>query len=115
MFAYYAYYRDNPHQLDLGLYLFSGARPAGVSPEIDRNLNQRFKSTVDRIAEYHRAASGTTITESNAAASAAIVHAIGLVIMSATKRLRLLSQDGDSLMHEYIETMVAERPVGQFT
>jgi AcrR family transcriptional regulator len=118
VFGYYAYYRDQPHQLDLGLYLFSGARPAGVTPEIDRDLNRRFKITVDRIAEFHRAAAGTTVAESNVAASAAIVHAIGLVIMAATKRLRLLRQDGDALMREYIETIVAEltqrarRPTG---
>jgi hypothetical protein len=63
-------------------------------------------------------AAGTSEAESNAATSAAIVHAIGLVIMGATKRLRLLRQDGDALMREYIESMVvnvsqrARRPTG---
>jgi len=107
LFAYYAYYRDNPHQLDLGLYLFAGAKPAGVTPEIDRDLNRRFKSIVDRIAAFHRDAWGTDVAASTAAASGAVVHAIGLVIMGATKRLRLLHQDGDALMSEYIETTFA--------
>lgn len=101
--AYYSYYRDRPHQLDLGLYLFSGARPAGVTPEIDRELNRRFKKSVDRIADLHHALGGSTVELSKAVASGAIVHAIGIVIMAATKRLRLLQQDGDALMRQYVE------------
>ena len=106
LFAYYAYYRDKPHQLDLGLYLFSGARPAGVTPDIDRDLNRRFKRGVDVIAELHRAAAGTSVEQSSAVASGAVVHAIGIVIMAATKRLRLLRQNGDDLMARYIEGIV---------
>lgn len=107
LFTYYAYYRERPHQLDLGLYLFSGAKPAGVTPEIDRDLNRRFKSIVERIAALHRGAWATSIEDSTAAASGAVVHAIGLVIMTATKRLRLLRQDGEALMRDYIETTFA--------
>jgi AcrR family transcriptional regulator len=107
LFSYYAYYRDFPHQLDLGLYLFSGARPAGVTPDIDRDLNLRFKEIVDRIAGYYDAAFRAGREASAAAASAAVVHAIGIVIMAATKRLRLLRQDGDTLMRDYIETTLA--------
>lgn len=107
LLAYYMYYRDRPHQLDLGLYLFSGAKPAGVTPEIDRDLNARFKAIVDRIAAYDRDAWGTNDEASTAAASGAVVHAIGLVIMAATKRLRLLRQDGEALMRDYIETTFA--------
>ena len=55
----------------------------------------RFKAIVDRIAAYHRDAWATNAEASTAAASGAVVHAIGLVIMAATKRLRLLRQDGD--------------------
>jgi AcrR family transcriptional regulator len=102
VFAYYAYYREKPHQLDLGLYLFSGARPAGVTPEIDRDLNRRFKRSVDAIAQLHRNAFGSTLEEGDAAASGAIVHAIGIVIMAATKRLQLLRQDGDAMMRAYV-------------
>jgi AcrR family transcriptional regulator len=107
IFGYYAYYRDHSHQLDLGLYLFSGARPAGVTPEIDRDLNRRFKRGVDRIAQLYREALGVSEAEANTAAAGAIVHAFGLVIMGATKRLRVLRQDGDSMMHEYIERVLA--------
>jgi len=105
LFTYYAYYRDNPHQLDLGLYLFSGARPAGVTPEIDRDLNLRFKAIVDRIAAYHADACRAGAEASAAAAAAGVVHAIGIVIMAATKRLRLLRQDGDALMRAYAESI----------
>jgi AcrR family transcriptional regulator len=117
LFAYYAYYRDNPHQLDLGLYLFAGARPAGVTPEIDRDLNRRFKVTVDRIAAVYRTVSGCSAADAEAAATAAIVHAIGLVIMGATKRLRLLRQDGDAQMRAYIDEVmrVAERRLSEGT
>jgi AcrR family transcriptional regulator len=107
LFGYYAYYRDHPHQLDLGLYLFSGARPAGVTPEIDRDLNRRFKEIVDRIAAFYDDAWRVGPEASAAAASAAVVHAIGIVIMAATKRLRLLRQDGDALMRDYIEASLA--------
>lgn len=103
LFAYYAYYRDHPHQLDLGLYLFSGARPAGVTPEIDRDLNRRFKRGVDVLARLFCCGLGLSVEKSSAAASSAIVHAIGCVIMGATKRLRLLQQDGDALMRDYID------------
>jgi len=105
LFTYYAYYRDNPHQLDLGLYLFSGARPAGVTPEIDRDLNRRFKAIVDRIAAYYDDACRAGAEASAAAAAAGVVHAIGIVIMAATKRLRLLRQDGDALMRAYAESI----------
>jgi AcrR family transcriptional regulator len=101
--AYYQYYRDNPHQLDLGLYLFSGARPAGVTPEIDRDLNRRFKLGVARIANLHRAFKGCAPEESAAAAADAVVHAIGIVIMTGTRRLRLLGMSGDNLMGRYVQ------------
>jgi len=103
LFAYYAYYRDHPHQLDLGLYLFSGARPAGITPEIDRDLNRRFKGIVDRLAAYYDDARDTGAEAGATAAAAAVVHAIGIVIMEGTRRLRLLRQDGDALMRSYVD------------
>jgi AcrR family transcriptional regulator len=105
LFAYYAYYRDHPHQLDLGLYLFSGARPAGITPEIDRDLNRRFKGIVDRLAAYYDDARDGGAEAGATAAAAAVVHAIGIVIMAGTRRLRLLRQDGDALMRSYVESM----------
>ena len=107
LFAYYAYYRDRPHQLDLGLYLFSGARPTGVTPKIDRELNARFKAGIEQIAGAYRAVFELSPEQADAAAAATAVHAIGIVIMSATKRLRSLRQDGDALMRAYIETALA--------
>lgn len=107
LFAYYAYYRDRPQQLDLGLYLFSGVGPAGITPAIDRDLNRRFVGTIDRLAAFFRAAGGGTAAACKAAATAAAVHAIGLVIMSGTRRLRLLRQDGDALMRTYISTALS--------
>jgi TetR/AcrR family transcriptional regulator len=107
LMEFYVYYRDNSHQLDLGLYLFGGARPTGVTPEIDRDLNNRFKAVIDDLAMRYRQAASWPARDAASAAAAAAVHAVGLVIMRATHRLKLLGQDPDQLMRSYVDTSVA--------
>jgi AcrR family transcriptional regulator len=108
-FAYYAYYRDNPHQLDLGFHLFSGAAAEGVSPEIDRELNRRFKQSVDLLAQLYRRATGASPRESTGVAAEAMVHAVGIVMMGTGRRLALLRQDGDAMMREYVERLIGDQ------
>src|SRR4051812_28592292 len=48
--AFFDYYRDQPRELELGLYLFRGLRPMGLGPELDRQLNSRLVAVLQKIA-----------------------------------------------------------------
>ena len=40
--AFIAFYRANPRDLSLGLYLFEGAGPRGLNAKLNRDLNEKF-------------------------------------------------------------------------
>jgi AcrR family transcriptional regulator len=105
--AFYAYYKARPTELSLGLYLFRGAgvRPAGLSRELDRALNAQLRAAFDAIIA---AIADAGFDRAQARAVDGVSHAIGLLIMDGTGRLRIFRERADTLMMDYLERVLPE-------
>lgn len=102
MFDYYA---EHPDTLDLGLYLFGGARRRGLGAETDRRLNARLGITLEAMIEGLRAfAPALTREEARVAVAGTIATSVGALILEGTGRLGLLSVKATELVQQHVET-----------
>lgn len=101
--AFYEYYRAHPLELSLGLYLYQGARPVGLTRELDRTLNRALQAVFQVISE---AIATSGHDEPATRATAGVAHAVGLLILDQTERLKLLGTDADEQMAFYLDAFV---------
>ncbi|MBM3601625.1 MAG: TetR/AcrR family transcriptional regulator [Alphaproteobacteria bacterium] len=107
LWGFLGHYRSHPRELDLGLYLFRGLGPHGLSPALDRELNSRLIAVLRRISgtmtELGRldplAAHGETV--------AAFATMLGLLVAERTGRLKILDATADDVMTRYLDALVA--------
>lgn len=91
--AFVGFYLDRPQDFELAFYLHgAGVRPSGLSPELDRQLNDRMRAVVDRIGGSLSDASDDDATARHRG-TAAVSHAFGLLLMARTRRLEILGED----------------------
>lgn len=102
-----SYYRTYPRELELGLYLFQGLGPHGLSPALDRDLNNRLiailRRIADTIARFGRldplAAHGETV--------GVFAHLLGILVAERTGRLKTLDARADDLLARLLDGLVA--------
>ena len=104
--AFYAYYRDRPLDLDLGLYLFQGIGRRGLTPELDRQLNGRLIGVLRPISE---AIAGLGCGEETATEEtvAVLCHLCGVLLLEHSGRLKVLERAGKNLVGKYLADMAA--------
>lgn len=103
--AFYAYYRDNPKDLDLGFYLFNGARPRGLTPELNRRLNDQLMKALEPVRrglEEIGHAPAQAVSET----TAIFAHIVGTLVLANTGRIRLFRQDPDALVNRYLDSLL---------
>lgn len=103
--AFYAYYRDNPKDLDLGFYLFNGARPRGLTPELNRRLNDQLMKALEPVRrglEEIGHAPAQAVSET----TAIFAHIVGTLMLANTGRIRLFRQDPDTLVNRYLDSLL---------
>lgn len=100
--AFYDYYRAHPLELSLGLYLYQGARPVGLSRDLDHALNRSLES-VFRVITEALAAGGHD--QPRMRATGGVSHAVGVLIMNQTGRLKVLGTDPDEQMAFYLQDL----------
>jgi AcrR family transcriptional regulator len=105
--AFYRYYQKNPDDLSLGLYLFraQGVQPAGLKPELNRDLNARLVLAFDYIVA---AISEAGFDEPDGRAADGIAHATGLLILAGAGRMRVFRSRPDGLMMQYLRIALPE-------
>jgi len=103
--AFFAFYRDNPRDLDLGFYLFNGTRPRGLTPELNQQLNARLKSSLFPIQQA-LIALGQPEPTAIAETTAIFAQAVGLLILNQTGRIRLFRQDAQSLFERHVDGLL---------
>lgn len=103
--AFYAFYRDHPKDLDLGFYLFNGARPRGLTPELNRRLNSQLMNALEPIRRSLEAA-GRPADEATLETTGIFAHIVGTLMLANTGRIRLFRQDPDTLFNRYIDTVL---------
>lgn len=102
--AFYSFYRDNPHDLDLSLYISQGLGRRGLTPELDEELNERLKDTLDALSSAlmrvrpdlgHRACRTHRETLLSAL--------MGVLLLERTGRLARLKTDPGKLLDRHID------------
>lgn len=95
--AFVAFYRASPQDLSLGLYLFEGAGPRGLSPALNRDLNARFLGVME-LFEAGLARAGVPARQCKVEAVALFDEMIGLLIAANTGRLGVFGVETDTML-----------------
>lgn len=105
----YSYYAARPDELELGLYLFGGARRRGLGPEADRRLNAGLGKTIDlKIGALRAIAPGLDDGHVRAIVAGLLSETVGALILQATGRLRLLGADAGTIVARSVDQAIAE-------
>ncbi len=102
--ALYDYYAGRPDEITLGLYLFHGIHPRGLTRDLNRGLNAKLW---DALAEIHAAflATGASPDAAMRDTTALFGHCIGLLVLMHTGRIRMFGQDGRGLFRHFAEIL----------
>lgn len=101
--GFFHFYRERPHDLDLGFY---GMRPRGVGRERDRNLNQALAGALRPITEAFEG-HGLPAREAAAQTADLFAHAVGLLVLAHTGRIRLFGASPTQLMERHLDERLA--------
>lgn len=101
------FYVRRPHDYDLSFYLYSGARPVGLSPVLDYQLNSSMEDVMSTIGRS--LIDDGLATDRTACHQAVMVstYVFGVLLMSKTGRLRTLDQNSDDLLNTFLEAFVS--------
>lgn len=108
--AFFDFYRAHPRDLDLGFYLFQGLQPRGLTPAWNTRLNARLRDAL-RPPEAALRALGRPPGEAVAEVTALFAHAVGLLLLSHTGRIRMFGQASDALFDRYVDALLARAAV----
>ncbi len=108
--GFYQFYASNPRDLDLGFYLFGGARPYGLTPELNKTLNTRLRDSLQHF-EHALLELGASPKVAKEEVTAFFAHCVGLLILENTHRIRMFKEDSAKLCSTYV-TQVLDRVKG---
>lgn len=103
--AWFAFFADNPRDLDLGFYLVQGMRPRGLTSELNDQLNDRLHDALRPCEEALRAM-GLDEEEALRENTALFAHGVGLLLLKHTGRIRMFGQDAAMLFDAYVIGLV---------
>jgi len=106
--AFFAFYSENPRDLDLGFYLFHGMKPHGLTPELNEQLNTRLRDALVPT-EAVLLEMGVTAATALREVTALFAHCVGLLLMQHTGRIKMFEQDAAQLFKDYIEQLYKRR------
>ena len=107
--AFFDFFRENPRDLDLGFYLFQGMRPRGLTPALNERLNARLRDALAPTANALLAL-GFDAPAAQAETTALFAHAVGLLVLSHTGRIRMFRQESQALFEHYLVALLARVP-----
>ncbi|WP_063623401.1 MULTISPECIES: TetR/AcrR family transcriptional regulator [Bradyrhizobium] len=94
------FYDENPRDLDLSLYLLNGARPRGLTPELNKELNAKLRSVLD-IYRVHLERAG--VEKANLSVEVGVVfdEMIGALVAAHTGRLKVIGTTLSSVVDRH--------------
>jgi len=105
--AFFHFYERSPRDLDLGFYLFRGGmKPRGLGARRNRLLNAALAAALRPIAAAAEAL-GASRAEANVLMADTFGHAVGLLLLAHTGRIRMFGVEARALMERYVETAIA--------
>jgi AcrR family transcriptional regulator len=105
--AFLSYYRDRPDEVALGLYLWHGLRPRGLSPDLNMELNKRLNGTLDLLHGALRALGHLSELKARLETSTLFAFLIGALIVHQTGRLRMLNSELDAIASAHLDALVS--------
>ncbi|WJR80394.1 TetR/AcrR family transcriptional regulator [Bradyrhizobium sp. NP1] len=103
------FYDQNPRDLDLSLYLLNGARPRGLTPKLNRELNEKLLTVLDVFrTELSRA--GIPDTQLNVEVAVIFDEMIGSLVAAHTGRLRVIGTDLASVVDRHTTNLALRLP-----
>lgn len=110
--GFFDFYAGNPRDLDLGFYLFRGGmRPHGLGRERDKALNEALEASLRPIQQAVEALGAVPATARLVMADA-FAHAVGVLLMLHTQRIRMFGVAPRTLMERYVDTELAKLGAG---
>ena len=104
--CFFAYYRDHPDELELGLYLFHGISRRGLTQELDRQLNGRLIAVLRVLAGAIRDLGKLDDAAANLETVATASHLIGILLMDKSGRLKTLGFAGETLVDHTLDALI---------
>jgi TetR/AcrR family transcriptional regulator len=105
--AFLSYYREKPDEVALGLYLWHGLGPRGLSPNFDMELNKRLNDTLNLLHDALRVLGHLSEAKARLETSTLFAFLIGALIVHHTGRLRMLDSELDAIASGHLETVVS--------
>jgi AcrR family transcriptional regulator len=103
--AFFDFYREHPRDLDLGFYLFQGMKPRGLTPQLNDALNARLRDALQPTQDALQGL-GLSVKKALEEVTALFAHAVGLLVLSHTGRIRMFGQTSDDLFDDYVTRLV---------
>jgi AcrR family transcriptional regulator len=110
--GFWRFYRDNPEELSLSLYVSRGLGPKGLTPRLDRELNEKLQGALDAIRQQLGLLAPRLPGASLERHTRALLSAVmGVLLLAHTGRLKTLGGGGDALVEHHIAlTLAALKP-----
>lgn len=104
-FALYDYYDQNPQELALGFYLTGGVRLAGLTPQLNKELNTALRNVLG-LLEPEFITLGISDEQAPRSVANLFSYIVGLLIMQHTGRIRIFQLEARELFGEYLEEVI---------
>jgi AcrR family transcriptional regulator len=102
--AFFDYYDGNPRELEMGFYLFGGLRRAGLTKELDADLNKLLRDVLT-IIEQEMTDAGMPRKEAEHTTAALFAHCVGLLILKHTGRLGMFGLGARAQFLRYLDLL----------
>lgn len=104
--ALVGFYEERPRDLELSLYLFQGMRPRGLTPALNRALNEKLTGI---LAVFREALVRANVKETQLDVEVGCIFTqmIGSLVSAQTGRLRVLGTDLSTVVEHHIAGLVA--------
>ena len=104
--AFFDFYRENPRDLDLGFYLFHGVQPRGLTPALNEPLNARLRDALTPVYQG-LVGLGASAPEALTETTALFAHAVGVLVLGHSGRIRMFMQEPRMLFDRYLDALLA--------
>ena len=102
--ALVGFYSENPRDLDLSLYLLNGARPRGLTPALNRELNGKLLAVLD-VYRLQLAKAGVEDGRLSVEVGGLFDEMIGSLVASLTGRLKVIGTDLASVVDHHVANL----------
>ncbi|XSC47524.1 hypothetical protein ACF1BQ_019930 [Bradyrhizobium sp. RDT10] len=99
------FYDQNPRDLDLSLYLLNGTRPRGLTPSLNKELNDKLRRVLN-IYRSELSHAGVEDAALNVEVAGLFDEMIGSLVASHTGRLKVIGTDLASVVDHHTANLI---------